>query len=388
MVRSLAKYLLRYSLFIFILSITWLYASFDNLYLNHTISNTNFTFLQKGQNDDTLIYNQNRLRLDLYASYQQLIEIKAIGDLSSFVDSALLSSREFSALKYYQADIPMNPDHVIIDEDNLFLQSSWYRLYSTIYYPYGRINFGLQRIPLGVGKIWNPTDIINPANPLSVEPGERMGSYGSRITYAPGTLSEIQYFHTLDSDNYKQNVGGRIVFNLGSYDIAVSTIDNPQVNMLGLNFDGEIFETGIGFRSEYGSFNEEQKKYIRYIVGMDYAFANSLYIIMEYCHNGDGQYYLKDYDLPALQRSVTSWNQLAVNYLGLNASYQLTMLDTLHYSQINNLDDGSFFSSPSISHSLSNNSAVSFGASLFNGQNYSEFRYYDDLYYCYLEFFW
>jgi hypothetical protein len=388
MVRSLVKNFSNSILIVFLFSITWLYASIDDLYLDHTISNTNFTFFQKGQNDHTQTYNQNRLRFDIYASYQQLMEIKAIGDVSSFVDPALLSSQEFAALKNYQADIPMDPDHVIIDEENLFLQSSWYRLYSTIYYPYGRINFGLQRIPLGVGKIWNPTDIINPANPLSVEPGERIGSYGSRLTYALGTLSEIQYFHTLDSDNYKQDVGGKIVFNVGSYDLAVSTIDNPQVNMLGLNFDGEIFETGIGFRSEYGSFYEEQKEYIRYIVGMDYAFANSLYIIMEYCHNGDGQNSLTDYDLLALQQSVTSWSQLAVNYLGLTASYQLTMLDTLNYSQINNLDDGSFFSSPSISHSLSNNSAVSFGASLFNGQNYSEFWYYDDLYYCYLEIFW
>ncbi len=50
---------------------------------------------------------------------------------------------------------------------------------------------GKQRIPLGVGRIWNPIDVFNPVDAQAVEPDERKGTESLRYEYAFTDLSNL-----------------------------------------------------------------------------------------------------------------------------------------------------------------------------------------------------
>lgn len=52
-------------------------------------------------------------------------------------------------------------------------------------------SIGKQRIPLGVGRIWNPIDVFNPVDVQAVETDERSGTDAIRYEYALSELSNL-----------------------------------------------------------------------------------------------------------------------------------------------------------------------------------------------------
>ena len=54
-----------------------------------------------------------------------------------------------------------------------------------------RLAVGRQRIAWGTGKLWSPTDLFNPLNPLSLERGERRGADAALATLTVGPQAEI-----------------------------------------------------------------------------------------------------------------------------------------------------------------------------------------------------
>lgn len=218
---------------------------------------------------------------------------------------------------------------------------------------------GKQRIPLGVGRIWNPVDVFNPIDSQAVEPGERVGTEAVRYEYALNELSNV------DATAADGKGAVRIKGFLEAADIAlVGLWDEGDRDIIGWELEGQLLETGIELRSEGGSFHDRTagERYTEFIVGAEYGFADSLNLLAEY-------------------RYSDRTDRGGDDYLGGILSYQPAMLWTCSLLTVGNLDDGSGFIAPSAEYSLSDEMTLRAGTFLYYGEDEDEFglaanRYY------------
>lgn len=219
------------------------------------------------------------------------------------------------------------------------------------------IVLGRQRVPFGVGRIWNPIDVFNPIDSFSTEPAERKGTEALRYEYAVSDLSN------LDLTVSKEKSAARIKGFVHSADLAlVGVVDGDgDRDIIGYEVAGELFETKIELRSEGGSFYDREtgERSSEFILGADYGFQNSFTILGEYRFN----------------------DETKTDYLGISLSYQPTPLITLTLLQITQLNDASFFTAPAIEYSLGDDMTLRGGALLYNGGSTDEFGTVPDSYY-------
>jgi hypothetical protein len=202
---------------------------------------------------------------------------------------------------------------------------------------------GRQRIPLGVGRVWNPIDIFNPVDSQSTEPEERAGTEALRYEYAMSRLANLDLTVSRDKGE------GRIKGYLDVADVAlVGLYDNEaKLDIIGWELEGELFDTGIELRSEGGSFHDRDADSRRtaFIVGAEYGFANSLILLTEYLYDDE-----------------TRRDNMAVS-----VSFQPRILWTVTCLAVQDLDDHSFFISPAVEYSAGDEMTISAGAFLYQG---------------------
>lgn len=218
-------------------------------------------------------------------------------------------------------------------------------------------SIGKQRIPLGVGRVWNPIDVFNPIDSEAIETDERKGTESIRYEYALSELSNIDA--TLALDKGAVRVKGYLEY----ADVALIGLwdEDNELDIIGWELEGQLMETGIELRSEGGTFHDRSTgdRYLDYIVGAEYGFANSLTLLAEYRYAGE----------------------FSIDYLGAQAGFQPGMLWTCNLLLVENLDDNSGFISPSVEYSLSDEMTLSAGAFVYYGNDDSEYgldanRYY------------
>jgi hypothetical protein len=202
---------------------------------------------------------------------------------------------------------------------------------------------GKQRIPLGVGRFWNPIDVFNPIDIQAIEADERPGTETIRYEYALNRLSNLDV-------NVAEGKGAlRLKGYLEFADVAlVAEWDEDQnLDIIGWELEGELAGTGIELRSEGGSFHNREtgKRHSEFIIGAEYGFTNSLVLTGEYHYVG-------------LVRN---------DEFGASASFQPTMLWTCFLLTVINFDDGSGFVSPVVEYSLSDEMTLSGGAFVYHG---------------------
>ena len=254
---------------------------------------------------------------------------------------------------------------LIIDNETLFTsepsklqnEASIYRAY--IQYR-GMKHFwsvGRQRIPLGVGRIWNPIDVFNPINSEAIETDERIGTDSIRYEYAINELSNIDA--TVAQGKGEVRVKGYLQYAdvglVGLWD------EDTDQDIIGWELEGQLLKTGIELRSEGGGFRNHSTDewHTELIIGGEYGFPNSLTLLAEYNYSSETR----------------------VDYLGSMASYQPAMLWFCSLLVIVNLDDNSGFIAPTIEYSLTDEMTLSAGAFLYSGSTDDEFGLVPNRYY-------
>lgn len=218
-------------------------------------------------------------------------------------------------------------------------------------------SLGKQRIPLGVGRVWNPVDVFNPIDSEAIETDERAGTESIRYEYSITELSNI------DLTIAKGKEAVRIKGFLDYADVAIIGMldeDNDQ-DIIGWELEGQLMETGIELRSEGGSFHDRSTgdRHTEFILGAEYGFANSLTLLTEYKYSDEDN----------------------IDYLGALANYQPGMLWFCNVLTVINLDDHSGFIAPSVEYSLSDDMTLSAGAFIYYGKENDEFGSTGDRYY-------
>ena len=144
-----------------------------SIYINadfdYRVENANFTIYQ-----DSFTYNYDRLRFRADVMQGKYFST-VIADGVNFHGDEFTSSNDFSFLKSIESDTPFKTQS---DFHNYNGESSYlklYRLYGGYEDEKNRAIAGLINIPMGVGRIWTPTNIFNPKNSYALESDEVFG---------------------------------------------------------------------------------------------------------------------------------------------------------------------------------------------------------------------
>ncbi|MEN8141202.1 MAG: hypothetical protein ABFR97_08285 [Thermodesulfobacteriota bacterium] len=239
---------------------------------------------------------------------------------------------------------------LVVDNETIYHDSdselandlSLHRAYLQYSTPRHLLVAGRQRIPLGVGRFWNPTDVFNPIDIEAVEVDERPGTDAIRYEYAVAELAN------LDLNLAEDKGAARIKGYLGGADLALLGLWDEEQTVFGWEVAGELGDTGLELRSEGGSFRERasDRRYSEFILGGDYGFASSLIVTAEY-HFQDRSGHRDE--------------------LGFSATMQPAMLWSWSLVTVTDLGDGSGFISPSALYSLSDEMTLTAGAFFYHG---------------------
>lgn len=320
-----------------------------------------------------IYFDYNKLRLDFDTNPTENIHIggnvvykmyggKNIMNISNFVDESF-----YSALPKSTVDA-MNFEF----NDTLFVDN----LYMDFHHKFFELTVGRQQLPTGVGYAWNPTDIFNKKDIMDPT-YEITGVDAVQLNVPVGSNLSIQGIIQPNKSFDKSNRFFQAKTWLPFADLSVVFAQTMQKDMYGLNLEGDLL--GVGVRSEItvNDVDGPGDTQYEYIVGADYTFENSLYILGEYLYNDFGAKeketdiydYLAYYD----------WQQKSLNrnYLFIMAMYPLTDLMDGSVMSIANLDDNSIVINPQIIYRVYQNVELTIIGNIFLGEKEDEFGYQD-----------
>jgi hypothetical protein len=332
---------------------------------NYTISKTPFP------EEDRTLYNYNRLRItDTIKEGNWFANI--IADIDNYYGEKYIESFEYQYLRTIKADTPFDIETNTKNYGDGEVFGRLHRFSIGYADETQRAVFGLQKITMGVGRIWTPTDLFNPRNPLALEPDQIYGNFALSYAYAFGKLSEIMgVVAKRDDTSYKY--AGRIKTNVTIGDIALDFYSDDDAQMIAYELEGNLFDTGIEWRSEGGYYDDKllDKAFYQMILGADYGFVNGVTIMGEWLHSS--KTYSADEILLLQNSSLSNNRHLSSDYLGASAYYDFSLLINGSMSMIYSIDDQSSFISPVVEYSLSDDASIALGAMIYTGNDQSEF---------------
>jgi len=357
-----------------VLSVSALAADFES-----TVENSNFTlYAPLDGTGVSKLYNTNRLRLSGHLREGNWFA-SAIGDVKNILGRDTINRASYTMSSSVRSDTPFSTQTGTSNYTEGEAYAQLYRLYGGYGDEKHRLTVGLQKVSMGVGRIWNPTDLFNPKNPLALEPDEVFGVYALSYAYSPSSLSQITAVAAERADK-SMKYAGRVKGYLGFADAAVDIVSADDVRMIGYELEGELSDTGIELRSEGGWFDDRllHQQFFQWVLGADYAFENSLMIIGEWLHTS------RTFDREIALRSLSGApNNLvrARDYGAVSLGYQFDPLLYAALTTILSADDGSFYTGPSFRYSFSDDASLGIGAMFYGGKKGSEFGDFGQTYY-------
>nr|WP_321268490.1 hypothetical protein [uncultured Sulfurimonas sp.] len=344
-----------------------------------TFENSNFTLSAPiDATKDRTIYNYNRFRVTASMQENNWF-ITSIGDIENYLGRDMIESSSYIASSKAKPDIPFETKTGVTNYTEGEFFAKLYRLYAGYADAKHRVSFGVQKISMGVGRIWNPTDLFNPKNSLALEPDEIYGAYSLLYTYALSDLSQITAV-VAEQENHKFKYAGRIKGYVKVVDIALDVVSSDDATMIGYEIEGELFESGVALRSEGAWFEDKllKEEFFQGIFGADYTFSNSLSLTGEWLHSSK---YFNPQTISSSSVALPNNLMQSRGYGGLSIGYEF---DALLYGSMTSIisgDDGSFYAAPTLRYSLADDVTLLAGAMFYGGKEKNEFGDIDPTYY-------
>lgn len=337
----------------------------------------NFLVYSKTQLENENYYlDSNRLRVEVNGEPSEQFSYHIRYD-NNVLFGDYIATREFSVYEAAAEVLPESTywvlDHDVKKEEKLRWNHSIERAYFTLRFKNLDLRLGRQRISWGKGWFWSPLDLFNPIPSTAVEREERKGVDGAMLTLSSGKVSSFSLLY-LPQRECPESIAFRVVRLLGSYDVAFSAGRHMERTFAGIDFAGYIGDGGV--YGELVSIEDErgdQKSSL--LLSGNYNFESSLYIMLEYFHN-------EGWSAPWMGIEYSG-----DDYAGLQASYDLTPLTKWNNFLIVNLDDRSFFYSPQLVSSLTEDVDLAPGIQIFGGNRKGEYGRLENVYYIDLKWF-
>jgi predicted porin len=190
-----------------------------------------------------------------------------------------------------------------------------------------------------------------------------------------GQLGEIDMGVILGADGKPENsaIFFQLLTNVSGSDYQFTAMRFAEQNLIGAGIQSALGVLGFWLEAAYVSGDED---YARASIGVDYAFSERVFGMIEYHFNGAGSNnpdnYLEQLDDTAY--SAGGVFLLGKNYLIPVISWQQSTLLTLSLQTLANLDDGSMFLSMNAEYSLSDNLYMGLGYHHFIGEDFNFFN--------------
>lgn len=345
------------------------------------VENTNFVIRQPNLlNATDYLFDYNRIRLK-YAYTGGSFFVGAIGDRVDYFGYDYIHSPDFKYVSSITPDIPFKTrtDIARFHGNATFLKL--HRLYGGYERGAHRVTAGIQKISMGVGRIWTPTDLYNPKNAYAYEPDEVMGVLALDYAYAPTALSVVNAVVSVRRDGTPK-YAARYKGYLEVADFGLDLMRSDETVMAGYEVEGNVFATGAEWRSEGGYFKNDplNTEFFQGILGLDYGFENGMSIAVE------GLYSSKTFTYEQLlanaENEIVNNMVLSPLYLGGTLSYDFSLALGGSLLYIESFDEAnSRFVAPSLSYTAGDHNLFSIGAMLGLGPQGSEFDHYGQRFY-------
>ncbi|MDQ7043752.1 MAG: hypothetical protein Q9M34_09535 [Sulfurimonas sp.] len=366
------------------------FTSLLNADFEYRVENSNFTISQGSINpesDKTYLYNYDRLRFRL-AYTQDEFFVSIIADGVNYYGDSYVNSNDFEYVKLQKSDTPFNTQSDYNTYESGSVYAKLYRAYAGYEDDANRVLVGLQNISMGVGRIWNPTNLFNPRNVYALEPDEIFGVFGISYTRHIDDTSQVTVVVSQKADeSLKYAVQYKAYLEIA--DFALDFISSNETTMLGYEIEGNLGETGVEVRSE-GAYikNKLQKnlistqelEFFQGVIGTDYGFVNGITLVCEALYSSENFSYQKillNYDSEILPNLVYSKLYTA---LSLSYSFNIYLDGSLTYIESFN-DKNSRYVAPMLTYTLNDYNSLMLGAMIQNGEEGSEFEKFANAYY-------
>lgn len=226
-------------------------------------------------------------------------------DSMGLLDTSLFDPALFEELEPYFTYLPYSSFY---PKDKFTMDRALLKLY---FKPFD-LFIGRQMIAWGTGYAFNPTDIWNAKSPIDPN-APKLGVNAIRVEIPFGSISGLTLVASPGADFKHSSAGFRLKGNLGGFDLSlcgmrVMTVDReflglPKKIMAGTDLAGQIGDVGVWAECavinpvyDNMDYTDFDSLYVQVDAGLDYNFANGLYIMLEYYYNGLGKYKPEDYD--------------------------------------------------------------------------------------------
>ena len=234
----------------------------------------------------------------------------------------------------------------------------------------GDLTIGRQAISFGAARLINPTDVFLPFDVQTFNTEYRTGVDAVRFQRPWGELGEVDVGVVLGKDA-KQASSAAFVQVRNNYqgkDFNFAIIEFAEQTLIGAGVQSELGAMGFWFESAYVDGDVD---YLRTSTGLDYAFTENVFGMIEYHYNGAGSSdpddYLALFATTPYQRGGVFL--LGKNYLMPSLTAQASPLLYLGAQAIMNLDDNSAFVSFSAEYNIAENFYMDFGVYIFIGDD-------------------
>ena len=234
----------------------------------------------------------------------------------------------------------------------------------------GDLTVGRQAISFGASRFINPTDVFLPFDVRTFNTEYRTGVDAVRFQRPWGELGEIDVGVVLGGDANRQTSAAFVQLrnNVNGKDFNVALIEFAEQTLFGAGVQSDLGDLGFWFEAAYVSGEED---YTRVSTGVDYAFTEHTFGMVEYHFNGAGgddpKAYLGRFDSVAYQRGGVFL--LGQHYLMPSLSIQATPLLSIGLQAIVNLDDQSAYASVVSEYNVAENIYLDLGVYHFVGEN-------------------
>ncbi|MBQ63279.1 MAG: hypothetical protein CMQ19_14580 [Gammaproteobacteria bacterium] len=232
----------------------------------------------------------------------------------------------------------------------------------------GDLTIGRQAISFGSARIINPTDIFLPFNLQTFNQEYRMGVDAIRFQAPIGELGEFDFGLVIGEDGKAENSAAflQLKGNVRGKDLQFTFTRFAEQTLVGAGIQTALGD--FGFWLEHANVNGDFN-YWRTSVGLDYAFTENSFAMIEYHHNGAGSDEPEEYlalltTLPFQRGGIF---MLGEDYLMPSFTLQLSPLWALTTQAIYNLGDDSAFISLSAEYNVMGDLYMDFGFYHFLG---------------------
>lgn len=358
--------------------------------IDTTVSNTNISISTASQfpgDDKNYLYNYDRLRLKTEYTKDDYFTT-LITDGVHYFGKEFIHSNAFEFIKNMTTDTRFETQSSFSSYDNGVSYAKLYRFYTGYEDAEDKIIFGLQKISMGVGRLWTPSNLFNPRRSFSLEPDEIFGVLALNYSRHLSDTSIVTLVASQKKDKqFKYAAQYKNVFDFA--EVGLNLISSDKTAMIGYELEANFFDTGIEVRSEglyieTELFNDlavlEKHYFTQALIGADYGFKNGISLTLETYYSSD------DFNRSIIQTNITE--DIVSNllfskfYMGSSISYNFNLVVNVSLTYIESFnDENSRFISPVLQYTFNDFNSFTLGALIGEGDEGSEYASVSNSYY-------